>query len=193
MINHGYHGLAITYNVHIFFLWRYNTPLLYHLNVVNLIPVLPYWILPNHIHTNTHTSTRTHGTQIHTHTYHTSTHTHPSRYACRVALWSRTQRVVPKFFTQICREEGVRGLYRVSGTLLFGRRYSVLIMALSLSPPHPPPSPPSSPPPSFLSSLPPPLPQGVGPTAQRAAVIVRMLASSYDFFKKLISFWTLVS
>ena len=53
----------------------------------------------------------------------------------------------------------------------------------------PPFSPPLSPPllPSPLLS-PPLLPssQGVGPTAQRAAVIAGVLLPSYDFFKKLI-------
>ena len=48
----------------------------------------------------------------------------------------------------------------------------------------------SSPSSSPSSPLPPPLSlplsQGVGPTAQRAAVIAGVLLPSYDFFKKLI-------
>ena len=63
-------------------------------------------------------------------------------------------------------------------SLSFLALFSLLYLLPSLLP-----SPlPSSPP--FSSPL--PSSQGVGPTAQRAAVIAGVLLPSYDFFKKLI-------
>ena len=73
-----------------------------------------------------------------------------------------------KFFRQIYREEG---LYRVSEALPIGS-FSMHLYS-------------SFPPSSLPSNRPSPL-QGVGPTAQRAAVIAGVLLPSYDFFKKLI-------
>ena len=81
-----------------------------------------------------------------------------------------------KFFRQIYREEGVRGLYRVSGTLLFGRRYPVLI-SLSPLPPLPP----------FPFLLPPaPLPTGCGSDStaccsdsRSAASFIRLLQETH--------------
>ena len=86
-----------------------------------------------------------------------------------------TRKSSAKFFRQIYSEEGVRGLYRVSvGSEDVCVRVCVSVFTLLPSPL-----------PSLLPSL---LPssQGVGPTAQRAAVIAGVLLPSYDFFKKLI-------
>ena len=101
--------------------------------------------------------------------------------------------------------EGVRGLYRVSvgGEGVRWReivgdsteRVGCVFSNIMKRCPHLPILPSLSPssPSSLLFIFSPPLPspllrssQGVGPTAQRAAVIAGVLLPSYDFFKKLI-------
>ena len=84
-----------------------------------------------------------------------------------------TRKSSAKFFRQIYSEEGVKGLYRVSGGSAGVGGEGVCERV------HPSPLP-SLLPSLLLSS------QGVGPTAQRAAVIAGVLLPSYDFFKKLI-------